>query len=62
MRPDLYCENKYCMNRVGHLQNECFAYGGGKCGVYLEWWKGPRDLYLPPKGEAPLTVNQMLMN
>lgn len=45
----LFCTNTgNCDNPIGHLIADCFAHGGGKCGQYPHWWKGPTDIHLPP--------------
>jgi hypothetical protein len=47
-RGHLYCVNTYCKRPVGHLQPDCFAYGGGKVGQYPEWWRGPWNIHVHP--------------
>nr|GAT60467.1 predicted protein [Mycena chlorophos] len=42
------CENtEQCESPFGHTKDNCFAYGGGKCGQYPDWYKGKRDVHLP---------------
>jgi hypothetical protein len=44
-----HCTNPHCPNsRSRHTIDQCWAYGGGKCGNYPEWWQGRRDLHLHP--------------
>jgi hypothetical protein len=43
-----HCSNTYCKRPVGHLQRDCFAFGGGKVGQYPEWWKGPWNIHVHP--------------
>ena len=45
----LQCTNPHCPNpRSRHTIDNCFAFGGGKCGDYPPWWSGPRDIHLHP--------------
>jgi hypothetical protein len=43
----LRCTVKDCESPTRHEAHECFAYGGGKQGQYLVWYRGPRDIHLP---------------
>lgn len=44
-----HCTNPHCPNsRSRHTIDDCWAYGGGKCGNYPDWWQGRRDLHLHP--------------
>jgi hypothetical protein len=45
--PERRWENPHC-NGIGHYKATCFAYGGGRCGKYPPWWRGPWNLHLPP--------------
>jgi hypothetical protein len=43
------CTNPHCPNlRSHHTINNCFAFGGGKCGDYPSWWNGSWDIHLHP--------------
>jgi hypothetical protein len=46
--------------RKGHLSDDCFAYGGKKCGQYPDWWAPGwrRDIHLPPHQRAPHPATQ----
>ena len=49
---------KTCTNckKSGHEFADCFAYGGGKQGEYGDWWKGPRNIHLPPPSSQRTTT------
>ena len=43
------CTNPHCPNPYSrHSIDNCFSFGGKKCGDYPPWWKGPTDLHLHP--------------
>ena len=45
--------NPHCPNpRSCHIIDNCFTFGGGKCGDYPPWWSGPRDIHLHPDKQS----------
>ena len=45
---DKNCNNPNCTSKRGHTLEDCMAFGGGNCGKYTAWWKGPWNIHLPP--------------
>lgn len=54
-KSNLRCVNTYCEHPIGHTIDNCLSFGGGKCGAYKSWWRGRRDIHLPPNQRAPRT-------
>jgi hypothetical protein len=50
------CSNTYCKRPVGHLQRDCFTFGGGKVGQYPDWWRGPWNIHLHPSQRTPASA------
>ena len=50
------CSNPNCKKR-GHEIAECFAYGGSKQGAYEDYYKGPRNIHLPPASSQRPTAS-----
>lgn len=46
--PNAQCTNPHCTKKVGHTIEMCIAHGGGSCGKYPRWWKGPWNIHLHP--------------
>ena len=50
------CTNPNC-GKKGHDIADCFAYGGGKQGAYEPYYKGPRNIHLPPSTAQRATTS-----
>ena len=61
-RFDLRCSNKYCERPIGHTIENCFAYEGGKVGQYADWFKGPRNIHLPPHQRTAVPTGNRGLN
>ncbi|KAJ7177700.1 hypothetical protein C8R46DRAFT_1029305 [Mycena filopes] len=54
------CETQYCETPRGHVQADCFSYGGGKAGKYPEFYRGRRDVHLPLDARFAARRKEML--
>lgn len=61
-RLDKWCANNNCAKRKGHTIEECFAYGGGRCGQYPDWWTWRRDIHLPPNQRSAAPKSNPVQN